>query len=442
MKTAALLLLPLPFTAHAGQDYLLHHPLDKPVIEVSMHLRNDGLEKILYTKSHSFPGQMQGSDQISTPHCNGHALLSRQAGVWLAPATCLTVSWKVLPDRPAENTYDASLQRTAQLRGQHWLLFSESTSLLRIEGESGAGTLRTDSGDTLLLGGKQVGKGLWQVPAQQDAPEFYAVGPAPTLTKHFGGLTVSYVADSLAQIQAQGLIDLHAESLQYLIATIFPGRTAEFLEEHLLIIWLGLDARRGSLDGAAGNRSFLANYLVSGTPDAADSGKNTLTALMVTAHEQFHQLTQVARADQPALPGWLNEALAAYYGVTTARKVMPGKAAEEIYLRYVDPARPIKHGLREWARRHEKGDQSAYPNFYTQGATFLSLLDANLKAHGSSLDALLPALLRSPMPADGGLPPWFTKQLCDIGGTEAEDLLLRYIGTPESADAGSPTENP
>jgi len=161
---------------------------------------------------------------------------------------------------------------------------------------------------------------------------------------------------------------------------------------------------------------------------------------MVTSHEQFHQLTQMARGDRPGLPSWLNEALGAYYGITAARRVRPGPEADTLYNHFVDRDRPIEHGLVEWDRRYAAGDPSGYPFFYSQGATFLSLLDQALQAHGSRLDALLPALLRCAFPTDNTLPPDFMQQAEKIAGPEASALIERYVGAPEAEPEPQPAQ--
>lgn len=88
-----------------------------------------------------------------------------------------------------------------------------------------------------------------------------------------------------------------------------------------------------------------------------------------------------------------------------------------------------KHGLLDGEQRYRNGDTSGYQMFYiTHGATFLSQLDALLKNRGSSLDALLPALIRADMPEDGNLPASFIGQIQKLGGKEADLLLTRYVG--------------
>jgi hypothetical protein len=397
-------------------------------LRISLQLAHDGQTKTLFVPGGGGPYAEKA--QVEAPACNGRALAQDAHGNWIAPASCTQVLWTVRPLQLPANGYDATRQITARIGKAAWMVFSESTSLLRVRGKTGPATIAMRKHDLPMTGGIPAGRQAWQIPAQNDAPEFYIIGRAPTQTAHFGGLQVTYVLDSPKQIQAQNLISLHAQALDYLVATAFPSQQRNTLHEHLLVLWLGLDQNHGMLNGAAGGRSFMANYLATG--DVPPTRKDTLLALMVTSHEQFHQITQMARGDLPGLPGWLNEALGAYYGITAARRVRPGPEADALYSHFVDRDRPIEHGLVEWNRRYAEGDPSGYPFFYSQGATFLSLLDQALQAHGSRLDALLPALLRSRFSADNALPTDFVQQAEKIAGPEARTLIEQYVGISEA----------
>lgn len=396
-------------------------------LHIWLQLAYDGKTKTLFVPGGGGPNAE--NIQVEAPVCNGRALAQDAHGNWIAPASCTEVLWTVSPLQLAANGYDATQQNTARIGKAKWIVFSESTSLLRVKGETGPATITMRKHDLPMTGGIPAGRHAWQVPAQNDAPEFYIIGRAPTQTAHFGGLRVTYVLDSPAQIRAQNLIGLHAQAMDYLAATAFPGPQRNAMQANLLVLWLGLDQSHGMLNGAAGGRSFIANYLATSNPPTE---KDTLLALMVTSHEQFHQLTQMARGDLPGLPGWLNEALGAYYGITAARRVRPGPQADALYSHFVDRDRPIEHGLVEWERRYAAGDRSGYPFFYSQGATFLSLLDQALQAHGSRFDALLPALLRSRFPADNTLPTDFVLQAEKLAGPEARTLIERYVGVSEA----------
>lgn len=432
-----LLLGIMPPAVEASQYVLATSSNMNRPLQISMRLPADGKSQILYSLIQDSGGITPIKNQVKNPRCGRLALKRNGKGEWITPARCNRVTWTVLPLALPVHGYDANLQSTARIGHASWLVFSERTSLLRIKGESGPDTITMRRANVPLWGGTPVAPGNWRVPTPDEAPEFYVIGNAPTQQIQIGGLSITYVAENAEEVRDRGLLALHAQALSYLTAITFPGHELDDQHEHLLILWLGLDARTQMLNGAAGQRSFIANYVSGG---ATDETKPIVHALMVTAHEQFHQLTQMARCNLPALPGWLNEALGAYYGITTAKRLLPGTEAETLFARFVDAKRPVEHGLLEWNRRNLAGDASGYPFFYTQGATFLSLLDQTLKAHGSSFDEVMPQLLRSRMPADGSLPPEFISRIRQIAGTEATDLVDHYLGHTEGGATEPPPE--
>lgn len=257
-------------------------------LHVSMRLVADSREKTLYSQVHGGDGFVPISDQVETPRCGARPLRKNDDGNWVAPAGCRTVTWVVRPLTVPDHSYDANLQSTARIGRAPWLVFSERTSLLRVKGESGPATIAMRKGDLPMLGGIPEASGRWRIPAADEAPEFYVIGDAPTEKVRFRGLEITYVAESLAEVHAQNLLALHARALAYLTSITFPGKALDGLDEHLLVLWLGLDSRKHMVNGAAGGRSFIANYPTRGTDGEESATKPVLVALTVTAHEQFH----------------------------------------------------------------------------------------------------------------------------------------------------------
>jgi predicted metalloprotease with PDZ domain len=98
---------------------------------------------------------------------------------------------------------------------------------------------------------------------------------------------------------------------------------------------------------------------------------------------------------------------------------------------FIDPSRTITAGLLEFERRHAAQDRSAYPLFYSQGATFWAAIDSALRANSggaSDLDALIPGLLGMSMGPGGRLPAPFVARLRTDLGARADELLAKYVG--------------
>ena len=180
--------------------------------------------------------------------------------------------------------------------------------------------------------------------------------------------------------------------------------------------------------GAAGSRSFLANYM-DGDPDNLEI--NAARTVLILAHEQVHQLVGLLRPSGSPFPIWLGESLAHYYGLKAlARGPLPRQIVSSVSDHFIDPTREVEAGLVDLCRHHLQGDPSAYPLFYTQGATFWSELDSALKEAnlaGAGLDDVVPALLATSS-AGCGLPTEFMAPLREKAGGAIDEILTRYVG--------------
>ena len=356
--------------------------------------------------------------QVSNVQCGEHPVPQDQEGYWVAPAGCPRVTWRVVPDViPAEGA-DASEQRTLAVGQARWILLAEPTSLLRPLNSDGATTIRSGPGHPPMIGATQVEPGVFRVPPVNSGPEFYVVGAAQPSKRTLGELRIVYVADNARRVQQLDLEALHASALSYLTQVVPLPRTSPARDRSLLVVWLGVSESRGGAGGAAGSRSFLANYVLGSN---ANKGRNTALTMTIVAHEQFHQLVDVLRSDLPnqALAVWLNESIAHYYALKALLVAYKSRAANEVWARFIDPDRAVEHGLVELNRRYQAGDQAVYNLFYSQGATFWYAIDSALKTATDgkkSLDDHLLELLRGPLAHGSDLPPSFIEQIRQVGG--------------------------
>jgi hypothetical protein len=368
--------------------------------------------------------------QVHSARCGEVPLKQQKNGTWIAPGSCREVTWKVHPELAVDRSADAARQATLLFQQPHWLLLSEPTSLLRLVDDlsASASPIALKSGEAAMRGATAMGERSWRVPSPNEAPEFFVIGNVPARSRTIGAFEVRYVADNLGRVEALGLEALHEKALDSLARVLPPPPALPATERTLLVVWVGIGERHGRAGGAAGNRSFVANYVI-GKPDSARL--NAARTLMVLAHEQFHQLAGLVRGPLPALPLWLNESLAAYYGLKTLQKVAPGNDADSIRAEFIAPSRPLTAGLLELERRHAAKDASAYPLFYSQGATFWAAIDNALRANSAGandLDALIPGLLGSNIEPGGRLPARFVAMLRTNLGARADELLAKYVG--------------
>jgi hypothetical protein len=368
--------------------------------------------------------------QVHSARCGNTPLKQQKDGTWIAESSCREVTWNVGPLVVADGRADVSQQATLLFQQPRWLLLSEPTSLLRRMDvpPAPASQIVLQPGAAAILGATVLGERSWRIPSTNDAPEFFVIGDVPARSRTIGAFEVRYVADNPGRVEALGLESLHEKVLEYLGRLLPPPPALPAAERTLLVVWIGIDERRGKVGGAAGSRSFVANYPV-GKPESARL--NTARTLYVLAHEQFHQLAALVRGPLPALPVWLNESLATYYGVKALLKVAPGSDADSIRAEFIVPTRTVTAGMLELEHRHAAKDGSAYPLLYSQGATFWAAIDDALRANSAGandLDALIPGLLGMNVDAGGRLPAAFVARLRTNLGARADELLAKYVG--------------
>ena len=347
------------------------------------------------------------------------------------PYKCVEVMWTVRAKRVPQAGADVSKQNTLRFSHPSWFLFSEPTSLLRLENDNGQSTItfKATSRGSSSVGATRVVDGVWRIPSPNNAPEFFALGHLSSTTQNIGRFRVKYVADNGERVDRLGLKAMHERALSYLARALPPSTTTPDADLDLLVMWVGIHERTGRAGGAAGSRSFVANY-VFGKPE--NEHVNAARTLAILAHEQFHQLADLVRGDMPPLPIWLNESLAQYYGLKALQHAAPSSSANTVMARFVDPLRPISSGLLELDRRHAAHDPRAYPLIYEQGATFWSEIDLAISSatNGSgSLDDLVSELLRSDLPDGGQLPESFVSKLRERIGAKADALIRIYVGS-------------
>lgn len=368
--------------------------------------------------------------QVHSPRCGKTPLRMDTAGFWIAPGPCRKVTWRVSATRVRDGAVDVSKQASLLFENPRWFLLSEPTALLRVLGDAQPLTLVVSPGSAQVagFGATSAGEGRWRVPSTDNAPEFFVVGDVTPRIRSIGPFQVRYVADDAERVARLGLEAIHERALQYLARVIPPSAALPIADRMLLVVWIGIDERNGRAGGSAGSRSFVANYVFGGTETESLNAARTLTIL---AHEQFHQLADLARGSLRPLPLWLGESLAHYYGLKALVQASPGPAAASVRAGFIDPARPVDFGLLALNRRHVAKDPSAYPLLYAQGATFWAALDSAILIQSGgnrSLDSLIPQLLRSNLDDDGKLPFDFIDKLRLLIGSQADELLAKYVG--------------
>lgn len=372
------------------------------------------------------------ASQVSSPSCDGTELTTTHDGQWNVPDDCLRLSWLIELQDAIPNSVDSSAQNSLYFPDAGWWLLSEPTSLLRLSNnENGAllslrieGLLKSST----AVGATQIKDSAWRLPPIGSAPEFFAFGNLSLQRHDVGRVHTTYVIDDNDRFRRLPLLELHKRALEYLADVYQVPMDLPDRDRHLLVVWLGIDESHGEAGGAAGSRSFLANYI---DGDEGNLSLNAARTMLVLSHEQAHQLHDLMWRGGPPVSTWVGESMAHYYGLKAlARSGLPDDVVEVPMKVFIDPRRTIEAGLVEYNRRHDAGDPEAYGMFYLQGATFWAEVDRLLLAASSEqdgLDALIPEFLRSSGTGDG-LPASFQALLLERGGPEMRALLSHFVG--------------
>lgn len=357
------------------------------------------------------------SSQVVDVRCDGQPLAHDGSGRWRMSPRCRRVEWRVALKTPPPDGANVSQQQSLSFPG--WVLLSSPTALLAEPDRVEASTLH------IRVPGQPAT--LATIPAAGQAPEFYVIGKPQEMVRQVAGWRVRYVADNLEQVNRRGLLDLHAEALTALRRIfLWPAADAVFTDD-LLVVMLGRNSASSAF-GAGGLHSLLANY-------PRDTTARDAFLLALLGHEQFHQLLALGEVRQGST--WMAEGLAHYYGLKVMmQSKLPEAEKEKVWRLFIKPEAPVSQGLIALQQRYRDGDQSVYPLFYSQGATFFSELDQTLQSASDgrrSLDDFIPQLRTE---VDSSLPATLLIQLREAGGERVDVLVARYLGKPLTFSSG------
>lgn len=358
--------------------------------------------------------------EVKNPRCGPIMLEQRTPDEWIVPDNCQRVEWEI-NFSPAPDKGIGNLMGRHSVAFSNWWSIVEQKALLRQPGDESASEI------TIKQSGRKDIKSY--VPSTKDMSEFYVVGNVEELERTVGDVHIRYVSDDLNTAKRRGMISMHVEAYSKLRA-MFKNMLPTPFDWELLVIMAG-NPRPDGIAGSGAARSLVFDY-------PRDTDKADAFLLMTVAHEQFHQLRALstASAGQSFIASashfmWLEEGLAEYYGL----KIVKGSKRSDdeknkVWNAFVDILRPVENGLKKLNAEYNRGDQSVYPLFYTQGATFFSEIDQAIiqASEGrTSLDAYVTRLAGT---TDGDIDPKIVNEWRGIAGKQIDALIARYVGSP------------
>lgn len=353
---------------------------------------------------------MQLASQVADVSCDGRALTESLQG-WPIPDDCGTSRWTISLDQPHRGSVVPSDQRSMRMPGGG-VLISEPTSLLRLAGHDGPGSVQLADQP-----------GARTLPSLNEPPGFYVMGDAPTLRFSETNPRLIYVGADLDSVLDHVDPRDHLRAIAY-FRNILGDKAARSVED-LTVVWFGASRERREASGAAGYDVLLANFI---TPAEDPTPFELALPLVLVLHEQFHQI----QGGSGAHPHWVSESLANYYALKAARTHLSWvDGVDDVWRFFIDSEATASTGLLEIQRQiDEDQDFSGYDQFYTVGAAFWATLDralSNATAGRRTLDDILPVIVASDFTTDPELPRPVLDALSEIHADELLRLTRRYL---------------
>lgn len=269
----------------------------------------------------------------------------------------------------------------------------------------------------------------WLLPAEGGPPEFFVIGRPIIQSNDIGDMMIKYIIDDPNLFNWFKFQNLHKKILSYFAKTLPLPTDLPKTEQSLLVILVGSDVKNGQINGAAGRRSFIANYIVGENKDI-NSLDNDIYSLLVLAHEQFHQFVDMVRFShlvQSCM--WIEESLAQYYALKAMQKVLSDNDYEKIKVKFINANNVVKFKFIEIENQIKKGNYDNYSLFYSQGTQFWYEFNQVLlnSSNGKyELDTLLPELIKSDC-NNSQLPKNFIQKAINISGNHINNFLEHYV---------------
>lgn len=373
-KIIKIVLLCFPLLGYAADRpaiYVVTSPWFSHAVEIRVSHPTDETRTFLALRRSVSPV----ASQVQGVNCDGVPLTEVESGVWLVPAHCALLKWRVA-FLDAGSLVAAKQQ--SMVSGDFKLL-SEASSLPRLQNANGHDCLKIDLAYHTVFPEVNA-DGLIPLSARTAPPLFVLLNAAPLKTITSQGLRLNYWVDHLS-----GEKSIPEEATEMHGLEWINQRLSSHAELTFSVAWLGLPRELLSMGGATGSDILLANYANDGD---ITFGKSMM--LYIAMHEAFHEFAD----GYPKEPTWAAESLASYFGVRATMAAMPNDPNALALMQHFEAAgNPFSHGLLWVNKNVNEGDSREYAAFYTKGIAFWAAVDQAMRAQGDSLDRHLLDLL-------------------------------------------------
>ncbi len=322
---------------------------------------------------------------------------------WQVPVQCVRVSWQISFIPVSPEGLEVSQQRNAFSLLEGWHLLTEWNTLPRIQDQDAIRVCLYAESNT-----------CYDLPPTSAAPLFIVSGMQHNMLIDVGDITLNLKSSGRQLVDQQLLwVPVFLHQIDYLKSQ-FSVNNAELWQ----LVWFKRERRSGSIGGAAGFHTFLANYPVENGVISRDA---YTYLLKISAHEFMHQLFYVPNAI------WVNESLAEYYAISSLQGTRYRVSSAVNRWMYSATAFPLSYvGLYDAAKQVERNNNYAYYGlFYTKGAALWGAIDQQLQKKNTRLSQYLSLLENA---KDQILPQAFVDAIIDkLGQAEWTIIRQRYL---------------
>lgn len=379
-RWASVALLPLlavaPAAGHAAtppEEYAITIDADDP-------LRLRGSLRLANGDTTVWPARHGDAAAFDHVRCSDGRTAKALPSGWQIPPRCHQIEWEVRLVDLDQSPSDATVPQSGHDARHGFWLISEASTMIRRSDQSAEIAVR------LCASGVCRDSTPLVLPSAQQPPLYAAIAEMPALVARRGAMTVRVHG---ARPDVPGL-DAFPHALAETMA--LWGQELGLRSGHgAAYDWVWLTPAADQPPGfyaSAGLETFVSQLVAPENPE--DGTPSRLSAIIWTgaAHEAFHSVSGRLAVDWPA---WVNESLASYFALESARQRLD--AADFAWIERQFALYPEAPSLQEAQRRYDAGDGSQRQHFYVVGVHFWRAVADHLDGTGQG-QARLAGLIR------------------------------------------------
>lgn len=351
-------------------------------VDVNDPLRLQGSLRLTDGDTIVWPARQGDFATFDHVRCSDGRIAKPLQSSWQIPLGCRQIEWDVRIVDLNQSPTDATMPQSGHDTLHDFWLISEASALIRRSDQSAEIAVRICANGVCRDSTPLV------LPSAHQPPLYAVIGEMPVLVARRGAITVKVhgARPDVTGIDAfpHALAETMALWGQELGLRPGPGAAYDW-------VWLAPAADQPpGFYASAGLKTFVSQLVAPENPE--DGTPSRLRAIIWTgaAHEAFHSLSGQLAVNWPA---WVNESLASYFALESARERLDAADFASIERQFVLYSEAPT--LQEAQRRYDAGDGNQRRHFYVVGVHFWRAVADHLDGTGSGRARLARMIRRS-----------------------------------------------